>query len=249
MNPSCCRDEDALRHTHCDYRSESSPLLRLPLELRLRVYDFALTPCTPIPDPRAPSYGPHSGLSLSLLRTCRQLGHEALPLFFSHPHTIVITPPTDSHSATPPTYALSRLQHITLQVHFNTLNRGESQVAVINFEARLSRTDAVAMVLRHSHSLRTLRIELLNGSQRKRGRQLVRQEQVRTSIRRLLMPFAYLDPDVKVDVGGFDTIDYAETFITLREQLAGQDLPLEEMLEEVLDTSGTNHMMRSIVFR
>ena len=58
----------------------SSPLMRLPAELRLRIYDYALTEDTYVMllnDEGAKTGQP------ALLRTCRQIRNEALDLYYS----------------------------------------------------------------------------------------------------------------------------------------------------------------------
>lgn len=241
MTHSKQEDQHASRHL---LKSHLSPLWRLPLELRLQIYTSALTPHIHTSTTgRLPTYGPGSQCSLSLLLTARQIHHEARPLFHSLPHTIAVMPSSEPWPAAPPSHALAQLRNLTLHIHFDTVNRGDAEVAIRNLAARLSRTDPIAVALRHSAVLRRLRIELLNGAQRKRGgRRLPRNEAVCTGVQRILLPFAYLEEHVLVEVGGFDTIDHVEGFKAARKELSGRELPLERMLDEALGMEG-RHLM------
>lgn len=49
-----------------------------------------------------------------------------------------------------------------------------------------------------------------------------------------MFPFAYLKRRVGVRIEGFDTLDFAEAFAEMREEFAGREAPVRELMEDAL---------------
>jgi len=141
-----------------------------------------------------------------------------------------------------PSLPFGRLPHfprLSFDFYYFTQNRGDCELSLdkLDFEELHARAEHVAYWLRPSVTLRELRLVLLNGNQRKTGRKHLRTTEVVAQIQEVLKPFAYLSKDVKIDVCGFDTIEYAELFKTMRNEYQGKALPYQKMVDDVWNTS------------
>lgn len=190
----------------------------LPTEIRLKIYTNLLVSRFP----SITTFGSSSIISTSILRCSSAVYHEALPILYDPPggdgHVLENSRSRDSpHALLPfasmPRAAMLRMRRLTLRINFSTLNRGDCETEVLGIYYVRVFAEAVAFALRSSSALRYLRIELLNASQRKSGPKRLRSATVRDQIRGVLALFATCvgsNPSVRVDVGGFDTLEYVE---------------------------------------
>lgn len=100
---------------------KTSRLLSLPTELRLRIYEYALT----APDNAIGLYFSYQtnrvkpDLGLGLLRTCRQIYHEARDVLYTK-NTILIV--SSSRETRLPPHALRELRHLFVMVNYGFLS-------------------------------------------------------------------------------------------------------------------------------
>jgi len=225
-----------------------SPLLCFPQELRTLCFQYLLTSHSP----NDVTFGKGSGLDLSILSVCRSVHDEVSELLYSKAHRIIF--PCDStrgknrspsmrHKidsvpnivSVPPSQALHRLKHINLEINFETDNRGECEMDITHYPDLLGEIQPISLALLHSKCLRSLTIGLFNHAQRKVGNRRLRSHYVLSDMKWLLRPFAHLPRPISVRIDGFDTIEYADMFETLREEHAGKSIPVTEWLEETLN--------------
>ena len=215
-------------------------LLNLPREIRDMIYEGLLV----AHQENEITFGKGSGISISILSTCRQIHQEACSLIASNRHTLVYDPqsgPALWDSISPSHLRL--LKRIKLIIRYHTANRGDCEIEVLPICALFSFTEAFGLTLRHSSGLEELFIELQNKEQRKRGPKRLRSELVSQQVQDMLRPFAYLHTRVKVSVGGFDTIDFVDMFEQMRCACAGKEVPFRNLLYASL-VSGTNRFGR-----
>lgn len=213
-----------------------SPLLCLPRELRDIIYKKLLTP----PDPLKPTFGKGSGIDVSILRTCRCIHDEAIETLYSIIYKITMISGTDRilfgriSTVSPPISALSRLHHLHLEVTFSSINRGECEVGIVNAVRWQDTLLPFGLALLRSRAISTLEVSLLNTNQRKVGAKRIRSNEMLEEIRQLLLPFAYLPREVRVVIGGFDTLEYFMMFESLREEHNGQEIPIKDWMTRAL---------------
>ncbi|KAJ9648218.1 hypothetical protein H2199_001071 [Coniosporium tulheliwenetii] len=137
-----------------------SRLLNLPAELRFRIYEYALT----APDAAIKIYFSFQSLRvkpnlrLSLLRTCKQIYHEACDVLYTK-NTILIV--LSSRDTCLPLHALQELRSVFYRVDCTfTMSK---QLAKWTEVGRLSS-------LRAMTSLKSLRLHVIDSSQRTRER-------------------------------------------------------------------------------
>jgi hypothetical protein len=225
-----------------------SALLCLPQELRTLCFK-ALLESTSSEDA---TFGKGSGLDLSILSVCRSVHDEVSELLYSKAHRIIFpcgstrsknrsqsmrpkTEPVPNIVSIPPSLALPRLKHIRLEINFKTDNRGECEMNIMHYQDLLVKIQPISMTLLRSECLRSLTIGLFNHAQRKVGNRRLRSRHLLSEMKWLLRPFAYLPRQVSVLIDGFDTIEYADMFEALREEHAGESVPVTEWLEETLN--------------
>lgn len=197
----------------------------LPLEIRRLIYSKLLTASRA---PKATStWGPGSGISIDILCVSRQIYSEALPVLYEAPHTILCVP------REPPAFAIRRMQRLTFEVRFKTQNRGDYEEAVDRPHLLYYICDKVGLSLRQNTVLKELYIILLNENQRKRGPKPLRSQSVKSSIQRMLLPFATLPSSTFIEITGFDTLDFAEMFDEMRETHADSELPISMLLNDL----------------
>lgn len=202
--------------------------LTLPQEVRNLVYAFLLESHSP-----ETTWGPGSGIDANILATCSRVRREASPHLYDFVH---ILHASGDCPRFPPTEALRRLRHIYISVEYATQNRGECEVEIRENPFSFALLHRVALAARHSIApLASLRIDLFNKNQRKRGPRLVRSQLVRGRIKSWLYPFSFLPKTVDVEVGGFDAIEWADLFEEMRHRNAGQEIHYgQEMIAEAL---------------
>lgn len=179
---------------------QTGPLLRIPVEVRENIYAFILTP-----DPeRDPPRG--AGIHTAILRTCRQVAHEASIYLYSVPHVIRYSSTLEPHWRAINASSLRFLQSLVIRLEYSTINRGECEVSVQHAERIAGFTEGIMLTLQHSRALKTLHVELCNLAQRKVGKKRIRSETTMDQVKGILWPFAALPVSQKVTVGGFDTV-------------------------------------------
>lgn len=197
----------------------------LPRELRDTIYRHIVIGSRASPF----DWGRSSGINTALLQTSKAFHAEATEQLYNT--TLIILVNSDTCSDCPPASALARMVHLTIEVTFRTHNRGESQVKVHDAGKLKCILEYIALPLRRNHHLKDLQIVLLNEAQRKRGQRPVRAESVTDTVRGLLKPFAALPLKTSIEISGFDTLEYAQIFDELRSELAGTDIPVEELCD------------------
>lgn len=202
----------------------------LPMEIRDQIYRNVLMPIGS-EDAKASrrNWGKSRGICTSILASSRDIHREATPLLYSTHFIVPLSASTGSEL--PPASALVRMESITLEINYSTVNRGDCEMTVKDSDKLKSVVEYVGLSLRHSTRLRNLTICLLNQTQRKRGTRELRSELVRNTIRGLLRLFAVLPRTVSIEVTGFDTLDYVEMFDEIRSTLADSDMSVEELCE------------------
>ena len=88
--------------------------------------------------------------------------------------------------------------------------------------------ECFAIILLGGCSLQRLHVELLNGYLRKTGARSFKANDMRRAMRRVLVSLAYLPRKVDIIVEGFDTFEYGNDFVAMRDRFAGQSLPWDE---------------------
>jgi len=236
--------------TYDSPNTTTSPLLSLPAELRTMCFQHLLTSKSE----NDVTFGKGSGLDLSILSVCRSVHDEVSELLYSTTHRIKLPcssnaprcknrpkslccPTAGKAVSMPPNLALSRLKHVVLEVNFETYNRGECETYIIHYEGLLDTIMPISTVLPSSRCLRTLTIGLFNHAQRKVGNRRLRKPCLLLQMKCLLWPFAHLARRVPVLIDGFDTIEYAELFETMREEHADRTIPTIDWIEETLKTN------------
>lgn len=196
---------------------------QLPREIRDMIYRQILT------GSHEKTWGKDSGVSTSILCASNQIHVEAMMQLYNSP--LVIPVCSETCTECPPSTALSQMVHLTIEVTFSTTNRGECERSLNNSGKLKCILEHIALSLRRSQHLRDLDIVLLNEAQRKRGPKPVRSDEVRDTIRGFLRPFAALHKGAEIRVSGFDTLEYLLMFDEMRLELAGSDIPVEELCE------------------
>lgn len=191
----------------------------LPGELRDQIYKLLSTGTT------AGAYAWKSGIDINILCTNSAIYLEAVDHLYNNLRVVPLYGPNI------PLDALCRVRHLTLEIRYATVNRGDCEVAIGSTRDHLRYSDHKALALRRSEHLRSLQIELCNMSQRKRGPKLLRSLAVKAYIARLLRPYAALSRAVRVEIVGFEALDFAEDFAPVREELAGTDISTEDLCE------------------
>lgn len=196
---------------------------QLPPEIRDMIYRNVLT------GSNERGWGRNSGVSTTVLRVSNQVHVEAMKQLYNS--SLVVPVSSETCSDCPPSKALSRMVHLTVQVTFRSSNRGECEISISNAGKLKCILEHIALSLRRNQHLRDLDIVLLNEAQRKRGPKPIRSDEVRDTIRGFLRPFAALHKGAEIRISGFDTLEYLLMFDEMRHELAGSDIPVEELCE------------------
>jgi len=218
------------RFRHKEKKTVQSPggkLFDLPAELRIQIYQHLLTPSE-----MWASGEERSPMTPALLRTCKAIHQEASEVLYSSFHRFSIAPHL-------PFGRLPHFPRLSFEFHYFTQNRGDCELLIdeADFQELRAQAENVGFWLRRSQVLKELRLVLLNGNQRKTGMKRLRTDVVVSQVRKVLEPFAYLSDGVKIDVCGFNTIDYVEMFHAMRVQYQGQSPPYQTMIEDVWNSS------------
>ena len=214
-------------------------LLDLPCELLQQVLAELLTP-RPIallhinPDQRR-----QPGIQTSILRANRRLYSEGYEILYNTPFETRLLKPrwnvssantNPGHNDSIPPSALERLKYLIVELTFGPRGRGECLLGMseIDSEELLMAVEDLALTLKRGDTLRELHLELLNAKTRKSGPKTFKSEALIVQMSRILMPLAYLREEAKVTVGGFDTIEFVDSFAVYREKFKGRELPWAE---------------------
>lgn len=235
--------EQRSRSGENDYSDAPNLFFRLPRELRDVVYTSLLTNY----DQQLPTFGYGSGIDIAVLMLNKSTYAEALPILYNTPHKLTLhdghlkrasTSTGDRYyfirGASPPSYALKRMQSLSVAINFATTNRGEAELSINHAAYWEEKLLYIGISILRSETLHTLALSLWNGNQRKVGAKRLRSHEVKQQMRAILRPFAFLPRTVNVLITGFDTIEYFELFEEMRNNLAGREMSVEEMMSEVI---------------
>jgi hypothetical protein len=126
------------------------------------------------------------------------------------------------------------MHDLSIDLNFATTNRGEAEVGIDHASHWTDMLLYIGLAVLHNPSLDTFTLSLWNVNQRKVGAKRVRTPEVKKQMRDILRPFAYLTPQVRVSILGFDTIEYHEMFEDMRSELAGKEVPVDVMMQNAI---------------
>ncbi|KAI9652907.1 MAG: hypothetical protein M1831_006336 [Alyxoria varia] len=181
---------------------QHAALFCLPPELRNCIWKLLITS----QDSDNVTYGRGSGISIEILSTCIQAYVEARALLYQTRHVVQATPMDLKWTV------LSNARYLTVLINYGCVHRGDCEIQIRRRDKLLADAEFVGYHLHTNYYLRELHIELCSEDHRGRGSKRLRSENVKRQMDDILLPFAFLRKDVKVTVGGFDTIEFVENF-------------------------------------